>query len=62
MATEVGSLVLFPTPIFPFNSVQKPVFTAEIPWFLAYCLLIDNLIRLTSAVESKIIPRGEASL
>ena len=62
MAAEVGSLVLFPTPIFPFNSVQKPVFTAEIPWFLAYCLLIDNLIRLTSAVESKIIPRGEASL
>ena len=30
-------------------SVQKPVFTADRPWFLTYCLLINNLIRLTSS-------------
>ena len=46
MAAEVGSLVLFPTPIFLY-SVQ--IFTAERPWFLTYCLLMNNLIRLTSS-------------
>ena len=43
MAAEVAGLVLVPTPIFQFNSVQKPAFTAERPWFLIYCLLINNL-------------------
>ena len=65
MVAEVASLILFPTPIFLFNSVQKPVFTAERPWFLTYCLVINNLIdleRWNPELSLAVKLRGEAVL